>query len=360
MALYKRGKVWWMRFTYRGKQIFKSTETEDKKQAQRIFDKVKFEIAEGKWFEKKPEHSFKEMMDRYLKEHVSQKESARAYEGYVSNLLAFFGEDVLISEMTPSMISGFKMKRRRDGVKSGTINRDLAILKNCFNIAMKQWEWVDSNPATRIPMEKEPPGRVRFLTEEEFERLYNVCPEWLKPVVLTARHTGMRKENILSLKWNQVDLFRRVISLEQTKNNERLCIPINDTLMEVLKKLAKVRHIKSQYVFFHPNAQKRNAKGTFNGKRYYEVKTSFQKALKEAGIENFRFHDLRHCFASELVQRGVDLYLVQRLLGHKSHAMTQRYAHLAPENLRNAVLRLDEKINTNLRHSQKEMTRQDG
>jgi integrase len=360
MGLYKRGSVWWVRFTYRSRQIFKSTETEDKKQAQRIYDKVKFEIAEGKWFEKKPEHSFKEMMERYLKEHVSQKKSARAYEGYVSNLLAFFGEDVLISEMTPSMISEFKLKRRRDGVKSGTINRDLSILKNCFNIAMKQWEWVDSNPVTRIVMEKEPPGRVRFLTDEEFERLHNACPEWLKPVVSTARHTGMRKENILSLKWNQVDLFRRIITLEQTKNNERLCIPINDTLMEVFKKLAKVRHIKSQYVFSHPNAQNKNAKGTFSGKRYYEVKTSFKEALKKAGIENFRFHDLRHCFASDLVQRGVDLYLVQKLLGHRSQAMAQRYAHLAPENLRNAVLKLDEKINTNLRHSEEEAARQDG
>lgn len=358
MGLYKRGQVWWMSFTYQGKQIFRSTETERKKQAQRIFDKIKFEIAEGKWFEKKPEHSFKEMMDRYLEEHVSQKKSVRAYKGYVDNLLAFFGENIFISDITPCLVNQFKMKRR-EKVKSGTINRDLSILKNCFNIAMKQWEWVDSNPVARIPMEKEPPGRVRFLTEEEFERLYNACPEWLKPVVLTARHTGMRKENILSLKWNQVDLFRRVINLEQTKNNERLCIPINDTLMEVLKKLAKVRHIGSQYVFLHPNAQKRNAKGTFNGKRYYEVKTSFQKALMKAGIENFRFHDLRHCFASDLVQRGVDLYLVQRLLGHKGHAMTQRYAHLAPENLRNAVLKLDEKINTNLRHSQKETARQD-
>ena len=104
MGLYKRGQVWWMRFTYRGKQIFKSTETENKKQAQRFYDKVKFEIAEDKWFEKKPEHSFREMMDRYLVEHVSQKKSSRAYEGYVKNLLAFFGEDILISEITPSMV----------------------------------------------------------------------------------------------------------------------------------------------------------------------------------------------------------------------------------------------------------------
>jgi integrase len=106
--------------------------------------------------------------------------------------------------------------------------------------------------------------------------------------------------------------------------------------------------------------QKKNAKGTFNGKRYYEVKTSFQEALEKAGIKDFRFHDLRHCFASDLVQREVDLYVVQKLLGHKSQAMTQRYSHLAPENLRNAVLKLDKKINTNLRHCEKERVNQNG
>ena len=358
MGLYKRGSVWWMRFTYQGKQVFKSTESEDKKQAQRIYDKVKFEIAEGKWFEKKPEHSFKEMMDRYLAEHVSGKKSERSYEGYVNNLLAFFGENISISEITPSMISEFKIKRRNDGVKSGTINRDLAILKNCFNIAMKQWEWADSNPAGRIPMEKEPPGRIRFLTDEEFERLCDACPEWLKSIVLTARHTGMRKENILSLRWNQVDLFRRVITIEHTKNDERLSIPINDTLMDLFKRLVKVRHIKSQYVFCHPNAKKKGSRGTFNGRRYHEVKTAFRRALEKAGIKDFRFHDFRHCFASDLVQRGVDPYVVQRLLGHKSERMTKRYAHLAPENLRDAVLKLDKKINTNLRHSEKEASGQ--
>jgi integrase len=207
-------------------------------------------------------------------------------------------------------------------------------------------------------MEKEPQGRVRFLTDDEFDRLCDACPEWLKSIVLTARHTGMRKENILSLKWDQVDLFRRVITLERTKNDERLSIPINDTLMELFKRLSKIRHIQNQYVFSHPNAKKKSAKGTFNGKRYYEVKTSFQEALKKAGIKDFRFHDLRHCFASDFVQRRVDLYVVQKLLGHKSQAMTQRYSHLAPENLRDAVLKLDEKSNTNLIQSAKEASGQ--
>ncbi len=235
------------------------------------------------------------------------------------------------------------MKRRKDGVGPATVNRELATLKNSFNKALKEWGWVRENPVTRISMEKEPPGRVRYLTDEEFEKLLEARPEWLRPIVLTARHTGLRRENILSLRWHQVDLSRRVITVERTKNGERLGIPINDTLMGLFKKFSKVRYIGGGYVFYHPPAKKKGTKGAFNGRRYYEVKTAFRNALDEAGIQNFRFHDLRHCFASALVQRGADLYEVQRLLGHKSQAMTQRYAHLAPENLRKAVLRLDGK-----------------
>jgi integrase len=170
-------------------------------------------------------------------------------------------------------------------------------------------------------------------TDEEFDRLLNGCPEWLKPVVLTARHTGMRKENILSLKWEQVDLFRKIITLDSTKNGERLGIPLNDTMMDLFKNLARVRHFHSSYVFCHPT----------NGKRYYEVKTSFKEALEKVGIEDFRFHDLRHCFASALVQRGVNLLEVQKLLGHKTGRMTERYSHLTSANLRSAVLKLDQK-----------------
>ena len=213
-------------------------------------------------------------------------------------------------------------------------------MRHAFSMAVKEWEWVKDNPVKRVSMEKEPAGRLRYLTDEEFERLFNACNGWLKPIVLVARHTGMRRENILSLKWNQVDLSRRIILLEHTKNNERFGIPLNDTLTELFRRLSKVRHIRSPYVFSRSD-----------GKRYVEIKRAFQKALKIAEIENFRFHDLRHCFASSLVQRGVDLYKVQRLLGHKDNRMTQRYAHLAPENLRDAVLILDrkeEKISTNL------------
>lgn len=333
MGLYNRrgSKMWWMSFVYRNKRFRKSTETMDRKEARKIYDMVKGQIAENRWLERLPGEgkTFKAMMEKYRDEHISQKASKRQYNGYVKSLLKFFG-DSYATEIAPSMINDYKIKRRKDGVGPASINRELSTLKNAFNIALKQWGWMKENPVAMIAMEKEPPGRVRYLTDDEFERLHNACSDWLKPIVMVARHTGMRRGNILSLKWEQIDLFRKVILLDHTKNGERLGIPLNETMVELFKKLSKVRHIKSSYVFCRPD-----------GERYVELKSSFQKALKEVGIENFRFHDLRHCFASALVQRGAGLYEVQRLLGHKSHAMTQRYAHLAPENLRNVVLMLD-------------------
>ena len=328
MGLFLRASIWWMRFNANGQQVRRSTGTDDKKLAQRILDKVKGEVAEGKWFDKVPgeEKTFKEMMDRYKAEYLPLKSHPEKYESMIKNLLAFFG-GFCITEITHSLVNQYKVKG--EGKKIAT-NRELSVLRAAFNIAIKEWEWVKNNPVNKVKLWKEPPGRVRYLTEEEFDRLLNECPAYLKSIVTVARHTGLRKENILSLTWSQVDLFRRLIILEHTKNNERLSVPLNETLMSLFKQLSRVRHINSPYVFSKPDGSKRCF-----------IQDDFEKAVKRAGITNFKFHDLRHCFASALVQKEVDLYQIQRLLGHKSNAMTQRYAHLSPEHLREAVSRLD-------------------
>jgi integrase len=238
----------------------------------------------------------------------------------------------MISEITSSKVNQFKMARSEKVSKAST-NRDLAVLKNMFNLAIR-WEWLESNPVSRIPLFEEGQGRVRFLSDQEFDNLLNACPEWLQPIVLVARHTGLRRENILNLKWEQVDFFRRVILIDQNqmKNGERIGIPLNDTVLQKLQDHISSSGNHSPYCFHHGN-----------GKRYFEIKRQWKKVLYKVGISDFRFHDLRHTFASSLVQRGVDLYVVQRLLGHKTQAMTQRYSHLAPENLRSAVMKLDSK-----------------
>jgi len=210
MGLFKRGQTWWIRFTYKGKQIRKSTETDDKKLAARIYHKVLGEVAEGKWFEKLPgeEKTFREMMEKYLNEYASKKVSEKSFRGYAKKPISYLG-DYLLSEVTPKIINEYKTRRRNDDVGSASINRELATMKKAFNLAIKEWEWIEKNPVARVSMEEENNKRDRWLTIEEEEQLLKVCPEWLRELTMFALNTGMRLGEIISLEWKGVDLFRR-------------------------------------------------------------------------------------------------------------------------------------------------------
>lgn len=339
MGIYLRGKVWWVSYVYRGKRYRESTETDNRKLAQRYYDKIKGEIAEGRLFRKLPgeKKTFREMMEKYLDEYASKKVSAKSFQGYAKKPILYLG-DYLLSEITPRIINEFKVRRLSEGVKPATVNRELATMKKAFNLAVKEWEWVMENPVLRVSMEREENQRDRWLTFEEEERLLKVCPDWLQELVVFALNTGMRLGEILSLEWKGVDLFRKTITIFKSKNKELRTIPINGIVFEILKNKSKVKSIKTNLVFY-----------TSSHTMYLKtsVDHAFKKALRKAGIEDFRWHDLRHTFATRLIQAGTDFYKVQRLLGHKTPAMTQRYAHHYPESLRDAVDIL-EKISHNL------------
>jgi integrase len=330
MGLFKRNRVWWMSFSYQGKQHQESTQTADKKLAEAILGNVRRKIVEGRFFDtlEEKERTFTEMMKRYIKE-VSSRKAPGSYvrnQSSLKHLLPYFGEKTL-AEVTSKLISAYKVKRREERATSGTINNELGTIRHAFNVAIKEWEWCRDNPMRKVSMEKVNNARVRYLTDEELNKVLQACPYWLKPIVMVARYTGIRRENIVQLQWNQVDLFRKVILLDHTKNGDRLGIPLCERLVELFKAHGKVRHL-SGYVFAKPDGSPHKGDA---------VGHAFLRACCRAGISDFHFHDLRHTFASCLVQRGVDLYRVQRLLGHKTAAMTQRYAHLSPENLREAI-----------------------
>jgi len=335
MGLYKRGQsgIWWMSFVYKGRRYRKSTETEDRKLAQRIYDKVKGEIAENKWFEKLPgeDKTFREMMERFESEYFSNLASFKGCKSYLNGLVVHFG-DFILAEITPNLVNDFKNKRKADGVKPATIQRQLAIMSRAFNLAIREWEWCKNNPVSKVTLEGPNNKKDRWLTFEEEERVLKICPIWLKEIVIFGLNTGMRLGEILSLEWNGVDLFRKTITVFKSKNNERRTIPMNETVFELLKAKAKVRSIKTDLVFYTR---------VHNPIDRHQVGGTFRRALKEAGIQNFCFHCCRHTFATRLVQAGKDLYKVQMLLGHKSPRMTQRYAHHYPESLRDAVEILD-------------------
>ena len=187
------------------------------------------------------------------------------------------------------------------------------------------------NPAKPIKMLKENNRRVRFLTEEEIERLLSSCSGYLNDVVHVALNTGMRKGEILGLRWEHVDFNLGMIHVADRKNSESRDIPMNEILVETFEALEGRADPGQESVFFNPKT----------GKPYDDVKKSFRAALNEAGINDFRFHDLRHTFASHLVMNGCDLMTLKELLGHKDISMTMRYAHLSPDHKRLAVKKME-------------------
>jgi len=337
MGLYRRGRIFWMNFSYHGKQYRQSTETEDKRIARRILDKVKGEIAEGKWCEKLPgeDRTFKEMMEKYMTEYsIPQKASAERDQSSLTHLSPFFGHLTLL-EITPKLVSQYKASRRSEKASPCTINRELALAKHAFSHAIKEWEWLNENPVKSVSMEKEPASRDRWLTYLEEEKLLGLSPEWLKEILVFALETGCRRGEIFSLQWRDVNLFQKVITIFGKKTGERRGIPLTERAFELLQAKGKTsiqaRSING-LVFTHPTGQKVNI-NTFRG--------AFARAIEKAGIEDFRFHDLRHTFASRLAQAGIDPYTSQRLMGHKNFATTQRYAHHYSESLRNGIEALE-------------------
>ena len=187
-------------------------------------------------------------------------------------------------------------------------------IKTLLNKAVA-WGKLKESLAKSAKSFKEPEGRDRFLEKEEINKLLSCCSGNLKPVVTVAIFTGMRRGEILGLKWRDIDFKRNFITLLDTKNGEKREVPMSELVKTALIRVRK--HPDSQYIFCNKD-----------GKPYHNLRKTFFTALKKAGIIDFRFHDLRHTFASHLVMAGFDLYTVAALLGHKDIRMTLRYSHL--------------------------------
>ena len=243
----------------------------------------------------------------------------------IGHLTSFFNGKYLF-DVTPELIEKYKVMRLKK-VQPAAVNRELACLKHMYTKAIA-WGYVKINPAKSVKLFKEPPGRLRYLKPDEIENLLASCPRHIRPVVLTAVNTGMRRGEIFNLKWRDLDLENRKLTVVNAKNNESRVIPINQTLYEEFKTLLKVA--TGEYVFSRRNAEPLK-----------DIRTGFAVALKRAKIKDFRFHDLRHTFDSHLVMQGVNLRAVQQLMGHKDIKMTMRYPHLSPEHVQQAVEKLD-------------------
>jgi len=326
-----------MGFTHQGRQYRQSTETEDKALAQRIFDKVKGELAEGKWFEKLPGESyrFKDLMAKYLNEYSAANKAKTSHvrdKSLIAHLNKTFGE-LYLTDITSVIISEYKVRRRSEGASPRTINYELTLMSHAYSIAIREWEWVNDNPVKRVKKERVHNTIERWLSLDEEERLLKASPKWLQEIIIFAINTGLRQSELLNLTWSQIDLFRRTITITEQKNHGIDTLPLNETAMQVLRgREAAASSELQDYVF--PNTLNKR-----KGNRL--LLKGFYSAIKKAEIKNFRFHDLRHTFATRLVQQGVGILEVQKLGRWKTTSMVMRYAHHNTESLRPSIEAMD-------------------
>lgn len=327
-GVYLRGDNWYVDFYSDGRRYREKIGT-SRILAEKALHKIKGQLAENKWLDinKKEKIRFEEFAESFLNLHSKINKKSWKSDEYNFKALAPFFREKYIYEISTEDVEKFKATRA-NSVAPATVNRELATIKTMFAKAI-EWGKIHVNPAKPVQFLREPPGRVRFLEKEEIEKLFQAITntptlEHLGPVVMTVLNTGMRRGEVLGLKWHDLDFQRNIIHLYDTKNGEKRDIPMNENVRTVLIKEPK--HPESPFVFCNSN-----------GKPYRDLKKSFLSACQKAGIIDFRFHDLRHSCASHLVMAGVDLNTVRELLGHKSLDMTMRYAHLSPDHKKRAA-----------------------
>jgi len=326
MSLYKRtdSPRWWVKISHGGRTIQRSTGTEDKAQAQEYHDKLKASLWEQQRLGVKPRRSWKEAVVRWLAE-TSEKVTHPEDMRELRWLDPFLGS-LMLDEVTLDVIDAIKAAKLKAACKP-TVNRYLALVRAILLRSRDDWEWIDKVP--KVKLFKEGAGRERSITVAQAETLVSELPAHQRDVVVFALATGLRQSNVLGLEWSHVDLAagHAWVGADQSKNGKPIAVPLNATAQEVLRRqLGKHR----ERVF------------TYAGKPLGHANTlAWRKALKRAGIANFRWHDLRHTWASWHRQSGTPTHELQRLGGWRSSVMVERYAHLAPDHLAKAAGRLD-------------------
>lgn len=365
MSIFRRGKIWYASFTQPGgKRIKESLGTEDKRQAQELHDRRKAELWRIDKLGEVPDVTFEEACLRWIEEKADKKslDDDKSRMGFW--LLHF--EGVKLKDITEAKLytAISKMTNRRAAenwklrvealarkgleipeqkvqqVSTSTKAKHLALMKSLLRAAERDWKWLEKAPVIKVPQVRN--KRVRWLEPVEAQRLVDECPEPLKSVVKFALSTGLRRSNIIDLEWSQIDMQRRVawIHPEQSKSSKAIGVALNDTACRALRdQIGK----HNKWVFVHTQAAKRSD-GTATPivrKMRIDSNTAWRLALQRAGIENFRFHDLRHTWASWLIQAGVPLSVLQEMGGWESIEMVRRYAHLAPSHLTEHARQID-------------------
>jgi integrase len=301
-------------------------------------------IKEGRHFKtvEAKKHTVAEMIDRYLE----SAKLTKVQDEHIGLHLRRWKDEIgymLLSDITADTITQVKEKLLNEEVRgklrsSTTVLRYMASLSTVFNTAVRDWAWLEDSPMKNITKPKAARGRVRFLSDDERERLLDACKKsrnkQLYLCVILAISTGMRQAELFGLKWADIDLKSGYLILHETKNGERRRVPLAGLALELLREHAKVRRLDTPLLF----------PGIKNPLQPIDLQTPWETARKQAGITDFTWHDLRHCTASYLLMNGASLAEIAEVLGHKTLQMVKRYAHLSDGHVSNVVASMNAKI----------------
>ena len=306
---------------------------------------VEVAMREGRHFKtaEAKRHTFADLVDRYLKEVLPARPRNAAN---TLRHLQFWRQKLgplPLSDITPALLVRHRNEllaetTRLSKPRSGaTVVRYLASISHAFTVAMKDWQWVTDNPVSKISKPRQSRGRERFLSDEERERLLAACRassnRYLLPVVVLAISTGMRRGEIMNLRWPDIDLHRGTILLTATKNDTSRSIPLTGLAHQLLSNLAKIRRLDTALVFC----------GAVKDKPM-DLKKPWEVAARLADLQDFRFHDLRHTAASYLAMDGATTMEIAAVLGHKTLQMVKRYSHLSNSHTASRVASMNSKI----------------
>lgn len=320
MSLFKRKdspKNWWVKISHNGRTVQKSTGTADEAKALEFHDKLKASLWDQERLGIKPRYSWQEAVVRYLAETRSKastdtdKIHLRWLDRYLSGLM--------LDEINRDEIEKVMAKRIAEKVANSTVNRTMEVVRAVLRKAAYDWEWLERVP--RVRMLPEPKRRIRWITKDEANRLINALPSHLAAMVRLSLETGLRKANVTGLQWSQVDLARRTawIHPDQAKARKAIAVPLSIAAVEVIREQFG-KHVT--HVF------------SYKGNSVTQVNTkTWRKTLEKVGISDFRWHDLRHTWASWHVQSGTPLHVLQELGAWESVEMVRKYAHLSSDHL---------------------------
>ena len=326
-GLYRRrdSRYWWIDVALpNGRRLCQSTRTEDRKEALALIAKLKSEAFRQAHFGVKPKRSWQEAVVRYLEVKASLR-SIGDVKRICRILDPVLGKKYL-NDIDGDMVWQVCERLLRRGIKPATVNRYLATIRGILRMARDEWQWIDNHPKIRLlPGEVE---RDRWLTRDEAARLIAACPTHLAAIVRFALATGCRASEITGLEWRRVDLDRHTAWLDHTKNGTPRGVPLNRDAVAVLE-AEQGKH--PVYCFTYRGA---HFSGAVGNSAWYE-------AVKRAELGNFRFHDLRHTWASWHRQSGTSTDELKDLGGWKSRVMVDRYAKFATEHLAVAAARIE-------------------